>query len=124
MSLASIVLPVAAVPVIRMPAPPGEIVDVQAANRDVRAGDRQAVAAAGLAAAQLDQRRAGITRLREPVDQDRARDRGQGREGRDRLHALARDVEVDRVRLAGRGVGIEDRLPQRPSAAVGACSTR
>ena len=35
-----------------------EIVDVQAADGDVRRGDQQAVAAAGLAAAQLDQRRA------------------------------------------------------------------
>ena len=57
-----------------------EAVDVQAADGDVRAGDRQAVAAAGLAAAQLDQRCAAIARLREAVDQHWVRDRGQGRE--------------------------------------------
>ena len=49
----------------------GEATDVQAADRDIRARDRQAVTAAGLAAAQLDQRRAGIARLGEAVDQDR-----------------------------------------------------
>ena len=45
--------------------------------------------AAGLAAAQLDQRRAGVARLGEAVDQDRLGDRRQGGERGDRLHALA-----------------------------------
>jgi hypothetical protein len=53
----------------------GEIVDIQAAYRDIRAGDRQAVAAVGLAAAQLDQRRASVAGLRSAVDQDRITER-------------------------------------------------
>ena len=61
-----------------------ETVDVQAADGDARAGDRQAVGlpepAVDLAAVQLDQRRAGVTWLRQAVDQHRAGDRGQSRE--------------------------------------------
>ena len=76
--------------------------------------------AAGLAAAELDQRRAGVARLGEAVDQHRPGDRRQGGERGDRLHALARDGEVDRDGLrAWSAVGVEDRLPERAGAGVG-----
>ena len=60
----------------------------------------------------------GGARLRVPVDRQALRDRRQRRQGDDRVDAASRDVERDRVG-AGVGIGVEDRLPQRPRAAVG-----
>ena len=96
----------------------GKTVDVQPSDGDIRAGDGQAIAVTGLAAAQLDQRRATVARLGETVDQDRVGDRGQRRERSDRLDPGARDGEVDRVRRSDGGVGIDDRLTERAGAEV------
>ncbi len=100
-----------------------DVVDVQAADGHARAGDRQTVEIAGalvveLGAVDLDQRRAGVARLGEAVDQHRAGDRGQNRERIDRLHAGAADIEVNR---AGRPYGIvriKNSLAERAGAAV------
>ena len=53
------------------------------------------------------------SRLGQTVDKYRVDDRGQWRDRNDRLDPRARDIEVDRVRRAGGGVGIEDRLAER-----------
>ena len=106
-------------PVMWMPAPAGaEIVDIEPAHGDIRTGDQQTVARPGLAAAELDEWSAGIARLGGAVDQDRTGDRRQGEGWRDRLHALARDIEVDRARAAGGRIRVEDRLAQRAGTAV------
>ena len=44
---------------------------------------------------------------------------GKGRDRNDRLDAVARDGEVDRVRAPRRGIGVEDGLAERAGAAVG-----
>ena len=64
------------------------------------ARDRQAVAAARLAAVQLDERCAGVPRLGEAVDQDGIGDRRQGRDQDDALNAVTRDGETDGDRSA------------------------
>ena len=80
MSLASIVLPVAFGPEMRMPAPSAK--SPMSRPRTVTSGPvivRPSASPAWLPL-ELDERCAGVTRLREPVDQDRPGDRGQGRE--------------------------------------------
>ena len=92
--------------------------DRQPLDRDIRAhGER--VGVPGSLADDRDQRRAGVARLRRAVDDDRLGDRRQGRGRRDRLDAGTRDGEVDRIRPARGGVGIEDGLAERAGAAVG-----
>ena len=56
-------------------------------------------------------------RLGGAVDGHRLRDRGQGREQVDRLHAAAGDVEADGVRSLG-GIGADDRLAESAGPAV------
>ena len=65
-----------------------------------------------------DQRRAGEPGLGRSVEHRGGRDRRQrGRESNG-LEPGPGDEEVDRVAVAGRGVGIEDRLAERAGAAV------
>src|SRR5262249_60906836 len=76
----------------------------------VRAGAGHAQARTGKGA-DFDQRRAGITRLRRPVESRPAGKRRQEGERRDHEGTRSRDVEIDRVG-AGVRVRVEDRLPQ------------
>ena len=70
-------------------------------------------------AVDLDDRPAGVARLRGPVDDRRVGERRQRSDQRDRLGAAGRDVEVDRRDRADGGVvGGDDRGPERAGRGV------
>ena len=83
-----------------------------------RARPGQDVEAVDVRAVELDERRSRVARLRRAVDDHRRGDPRQRRRDLDRVNARSRDVELDRVR-AGQGVGVIDRLAERPGSAVG-----
>jgi hypothetical protein len=77
----------------------GEAINDQSLHRAAVAGDiepRDAVGP-GQAAVQLDQRRAGIARLRSAVEKQRPGDGRQARERLNSVHAHTGNVEVDGV---------------------------
>ena len=96
----------------------GEPGEIETANRDVRAGDCQAIGEPGQGTVDLDQGGARIARLGEAVDQDRLGDRRQRGDWGDGLEALAKDREIDGVCTVGSGVGVDNRLAEGAGAGV------